>query len=332
MTTLLIDGDVLLYKATVVSEVEIDWGDDVITIHSDLGQIRNLITGMVSELCEAFETDEVKIALSSARNFRKDIDDAYKASRSERKPVGYRQAKEWLRMEFKCIEVDGLEADDVLGVLATQKSHKGDCVICTIDKDLKQIPGTYHNMDTHETVEISETESHRFHMYQTLVGDPTDGYGGCPGIGPVRANKILDDADGDLWSAVVAAYTKAGLTEDDALRQARLARILQLNDINPKTKEPILWKPSASSVALTSRTRVSRSHNRKAADSVVSTSRRKTQSSSLSITRVGKSNRSSSSHATKSRSQSRTRSNTSSGTTRRTGSKTSGKRDGASRC
>jgi DNA polymerase-1 len=43
---------------------------------------------------------------------------------------------------------------------------------------------------------------------------------------------------------VVSLYAKAGLTEADALRQARLARILRWTDWDNKKKEPILWTPS----------------------------------------------------------------------------------------
>ena len=46
------------------------------------------------------------------------------------------------------------------------------------------------------------------------------------------------------WDAVVEAFTfKAGLTEADALKQARLARILRWSDWNSETKTPILWSP-----------------------------------------------------------------------------------------
>jgi DNA polymerase-1 len=243
MTTLLIDGDVLLYKATIVSEAEFDWGDDIVTIHSDLGEVRQIITGMVNALVEAYDAEDVKIAMSSKVNFRTSVDETYKSNRDSRKPVGFAIARDWMKMEFKVTEIEGLEADDVLGVWATQKSLRGKTVICTVDKDLKQIPGKYHNMNTQELLEISEADGYRFHMYQTLCGDPVDGYPGCPGIGDKRATKILDEAEGDLWSAVVAAYAKAGLTEEDALRQARLAKILQVTDINRETKAPILWTP-----------------------------------------------------------------------------------------
>ena len=65
-------------------------------------------------------------------------------------------------------------------------------------------------------------------------------------MGQVKAEKLLDAAlekEEDMWSPVVAAYEKAGLTEEDALRQARLARILRWSDWNAEKKAPILWAP-----------------------------------------------------------------------------------------
>ncbi len=40
---------------------------------------------------------------------------------------------------------------------------------------------------------ITLAEADRYHLYQTLVGDATDGYPGCPGVGEVAANKVLDE-------------------------------------------------------------------------------------------------------------------------------------------
>ena len=76
---------------------------------------------------------------------------------------------------------------------------------------------------------------------QVLTGDSTDNYPGCPGIGPKKAADILNKELS--WTSVVNAYLKAGLTEEDALLQARMARILQASDWNSKQQEPILWTP-----------------------------------------------------------------------------------------
>ena len=51
------------------------------------------------------------------------------------------------------------------------------------------------------------------------------------------------DEDGATWATVLAAYDKAGLGEQEALVQARCARILRKSDWNSRKKEVILWTP-----------------------------------------------------------------------------------------
>jgi DNA polymerase-1 len=88
--------------------------------------------------------------------------------------------------------------------------------------------------------EITEAEADRTHLIQTLTGDRTDGYPGCPGIGEKRAEAIADGG----WSAVVESYEKAGLGEEYALTQARMAYILRHGDYKRGTVR--LWTPSVS--------------------------------------------------------------------------------------
>ena len=82
-----------------------------------------------------------------------------------------------------------LEADDMLGIKATR--DKG-CIIVSEDKDLKTIPAKVFNpaKDT-EPHDISEQEADYNFMFQTLTGDKTDNYSGCPSVGPKTAEKIL---------------------------------------------------------------------------------------------------------------------------------------------
>jgi len=74
---------------------------------------------------------------------------------------------------------------------------------------------------------------------QTLMGDSTDNYKGCPKVGLKTAEKIL--AENSTWETVVAAFEKAGLSEEDALENARLARILRDGEYNNETGEVKLW-------------------------------------------------------------------------------------------
>ena len=59
---------------------------------------------------------------------------------------------------------------------------------------------------------------------QTLTGDATDGYTGCPTVGPKTAQKILADAENinEMWAAVTAAYAKQKLSAEVATVQAQV--------------------------------------------------------------------------------------------------------------
>lgn len=146
--------------------------------------------------------------------------------------------------------VEPLEADDVMGILMTK--YPGKYILASIDKDLKQIPGQHYNWDKDEFKEVSLDEGNLFFYTQVLTGDPTDGYSGCPNIGPKRASKILeivgDDDEEVMWEAIVRTYEDRGLTEKDALVQARVARILRASDYNFKGKYIKLWTPNGKAV------------------------------------------------------------------------------------
>jgi DNA polymerase-1 len=158
--------------------------------------------------------------------------------------------REAVEQDYSCKAFPTLEADDVMGVLATHpglsKNHQ--CIIVSQDKDMKTIPTTVWNGK--DLVTYSEQEADYWHMYQTLVGDTSDGYKGCPAIGKVKAEKLLTEVliqpglPQPYWPTVVKAYEKAGLTEADALVQARLARILRWSDWDNEKKQPILWSPN----------------------------------------------------------------------------------------
>ena len=76
---------------------------------------------------------------------------------------------------------------------------------------------------------------------QVLTGDSTDGYSGCPGIGPKRAGGILSKVKNEqYWPAIVETYEAAGCTEEDAIRNLRLANILKADNWNTETQAPIL--------------------------------------------------------------------------------------------
>lgn len=254
--TILLDGDINAYQVAASIEVAVNWGDDpeigvdLWTLHSDEAEGIQKLDDQIAAIQDELEADRVVVALTDTHNFRKDVLPTYKDNRAKnRKPVCLPQMRQHLRDNYEVFERPGLEGDDVLGILATSKRIiPGEKIIVSIDKDMKTLPCLYYRT-THPDdgiVEVTEDEADYWHMFQTLTGDTTDGYKGCPGIGPKKAEAILEMAleEGEpMWDAVVRAYVKAKLSEEEALVQARCARILRAADYNFKKKEPILWTP-----------------------------------------------------------------------------------------
>ena len=241
---LLIDGDILVYRALVSSEFEGAWDEDghVWSIWTNLDKALDVFNSQLQKVLNQFDYKELLIALTGGGNFRKALWPDYKGNRSDtRKPVGFLTFRSQLqeREDIRVVEYDGIEADDVLGILATKPGNE-EAIMVSDDKDLMTIPGKLYRQGSLSYSTVNEAD--RYHLIQTLTGDVTDGYKGCPGVGPAKAEKILD-APGSAWVNIVKAYEKAELTEADALMNARMGRILRWEDWDGLTKQPILWSP-----------------------------------------------------------------------------------------
>ncbi|MEZ2409824.1 hypothetical protein AB6806_23820 [Bosea sp. RCC_152_1] len=264
MRTLLIDADVVAYNAAFSCEKAFEFEPGYWTWQVGWDEVIEAFDAEVSRMMETLQADQFKLCLTdSDGNFRLGIHPDYKGGRkSVRKPIILKHLKQYLVDERQAFFKPGLEGDDCMGILATHpKLIPGEKIIVSIDKDMRTIPGKFIRWGTEEGCVIEEIDAEAafyFHMKQTLMGDVTDGYKGCPGVGPKAADAILSKALEDypdaepeqyrrvIWADVVAAYEKKGLTEDDAIIQARMAKILDASHYNFKTQEPILWLPPSS--------------------------------------------------------------------------------------
>lgn len=221
--------------------------------------------------------------LSGDDNWRKDVLETYKANRKgKRKPVGYRKfcdevMAHYGEMSFKW---HGMEGDDLCGIFMTKPEFVGcDRVISvSCDKDFNTVPGYFFWLTEMDLVKNDEATADLHHFYQTLKGDTTDGYGGVPGVGEAfgpglwewlkepeffyEATKIMksgkdkgqersywtsrvpewDNGEG-LWACMVSLAAKQGMSEEDLIVQAQVARICRATDFDFETKKPILWTP-----------------------------------------------------------------------------------------
>jgi len=258
--TVIIDGDVIVYKVAEGCansyEIETDETDEF--IYRNIGwankqTARDYIENLIDKICKDCKADSVAICLSDMQtNFRKAINPNYKANRKSIKPILYEFIRNYIKDEsgYKLYEKPNLEADDVIGILATSdKIIKGDKVVWSLDKDFKTIPCKFHRSrpdGSHESKIITEKEADWWFMYQTLVGDTVDGYYGCKGIGDKTARKILGNIGEkpleEMWDLVKKSFEKCGMTEEEALLNARMARILRSSDYDFKKKGAILWQ------------------------------------------------------------------------------------------
>src|SRR6185312_8432114 len=126
MRTLLIDADTLVYNAALSAEVPIDWGDDLWTLHADLGTAITHFTSTLEEIKLALEPTDIIMALSDSDNnsrWRRQVMATYKNNRKKtRRPVVYAPLRQWVHETFTTYERPTLEGDDVLGILATHPS------------------------------------------------------------------------------------------------------------------------------------------------------------------------------------------------------------------
>jgi DNA polymerase-1 len=248
--SLLIDADGIIFAAAAAAEKVIPWDDDIHTVHADLNEARDIAYGKIEALREKIPgpTNVVLcFSCSSRKYFRHTLYPAYKGHRGKamRPPLVRRDLTAWAKGQYEYYERPGLEADDVIGILATSKVIvSGPKTIVSPDKDLLQIPGN-HLTKTGSTVYRQPEEAERQLWLQVLTGDATDGYPGCPGIGAVRAERMLEEADPSEYPKIAFdAYVKAGAA-DTFETMVNVARILTADTYNFKTKEPILWqKPS----------------------------------------------------------------------------------------
>lgn len=269
--TVLIDADILAFQIASSQEQVFDFNGEHV-LHADLNKGVTEVNNAIEWIISHTSSDQAALFLTGSDNFRKLVLPSYKANRvGTRRPMILTGLRKWMLEQRRCFIEDNLEGDDLIGLHATMP-HKGERVIYSADKDLKTIPGLHWCPEDGEVIEITHEEADRKFYEQVLTGDPTDNYSGCPGVGPVAAAQLLDgfaywekktsvlksgpnkgqerttwsltEGAESPWQSIVSAYRKAGLTEKDALIQARCARILRWREYDFTSKKVHLWTPS----------------------------------------------------------------------------------------
>lgn len=228
----LLDGDILCYRIGFTTEEE----DFKIATHR--------MDDLLDRILEAVKADRFTIYLSDSteNNYRYKIYPLYKANRKQPKPKHLEGLKYYLAKEHLAIMTAEQEADDALGITQCKYENKDKSIICSIDKDLLQIPGWHYNFVTEEIKQVSKEAGTRFFYKQLLMGDKADNIPCLFGIGPAKADGFLEEKTNEIewFQAIVDAYLnhkKLEGTEDERLGMILLyGRLLKI-----RTKENELW-------------------------------------------------------------------------------------------
>ena len=173
----LVDADIVAYRAACSAEEEDLW---IACARADQ---------MMQDIIADTGATSYAAYLTGKGNFRRELTETYKANSPDDRPKHWQGVREFLVTNHKAIVCDGFEADDQLGV--DQDKTYGSTVICSIDKDLLQIPGKHYNFVKKVFQEITHDEGLKRLYIQSLVGDRSDNIAGIAGIGPVKAEKAI---------------------------------------------------------------------------------------------------------------------------------------------
>jgi len=165
------------------------------------------VTNMLRNLLKEYTPDMIAVVFDAkGRTFRDDLFEAYKAHRPPM-PDDLSSQIEPLKqivsaLGLACLCVDGVEADDVIGTLATHGERTIDTLISTGDKDMAQLVAphvtllntmTQQRLDRDGVITKFGVPPERIVDYLALIGDTSDNIPGIPGVGPKTAAKWLQE-------------------------------------------------------------------------------------------------------------------------------------------
>lgn len=180
MTTVLCDGDIIAYRCAASC---LKQGQLVEPVEVAQARVNDLMYRIIQET----ESTAYKVFIGGTDNFRYSIYPEYKANRKETaKPPWLDACREQLVVEWQASVVNGMETDDMLGILQTD-----DTIIASIDKDLLMIPGKHYNFVKQEHYLVTPLDGIRHFWFQMIMGDRSDNIPGYDGTARQTTPKFL---------------------------------------------------------------------------------------------------------------------------------------------
>jgi len=264
----LIDGDILLYEVGFGAET----GWRAITNDPEaippFHYVEDMLLERLSNISAVISTDAKPIIYITDEKptFRFDLAKTkpYKGTRKGNKPWHYANLKAYMYGCLDANRVEYIEADDMMAI--TQTANVNETIICSRDKDLKQVPGWHYSWELGKqpqfgpeiitklgTLKLSDDKKKLsgtgllFFYAQMLTGDTVDNIPGLPKCGPVAAFSLLSDpSELNLLARVEGAYKDfyEDAYLDKMIEQGQLCWIVRRLVDNPEAGyPPEIWYP-----------------------------------------------------------------------------------------
>ncbi|MCH8022370.1 MAG: hypothetical protein IH932_01305 [Thaumarchaeota archaeon] len=264
----LIDADILRYEVGFGAETGWQTEGEL----PPWPYVEEMLNARIANICIAVgATETPTLYITEGKTFRFDIakKKPYKGTRKEHKPWHFDNLTVYFKDVLNCEVVTGIEADDAMAIrhMKNQKvagvmgSYHVPTIICSRDKDLKQLPGPYYSWElgrqpsfgpeviTKEgSLHLSDDNKHLtgtglpFFYAQVLIGDNSDNIPGLPGCGPVAAYNILEGCPVPrLIDGVIEVYQNYydADWEEELLEQGRLCWMTRRLH---EDGSPVLWE------------------------------------------------------------------------------------------
>ena len=171
----LIDGDIIAYRCAASCEPtknkpQLESRDDAI----------NRLERLMQDVVHDTLASSYRCFLGGSNNFRKSIAPTYKANRTTVIPTWLTDCKQYLVEHWNAELADNCEADDLLGITQTELASD-ESIICSIDKDLLQVPGWHYNFVKLEQQKVTEHQGWVNFFTQMILGDKSDNVMGYDG-------------------------------------------------------------------------------------------------------------------------------------------------------
>lgn len=263
----LIDGDILRYEVGFAAEA--GWKathDDDGTLPS-FDYVRGTLLQRIAQIVDGAGASSSTIYITEGRTFRYDlaVTKPYKGQRIDNRPWHYENLTIYMKDVLDAEVVTHIEADDAMAMASVLEE---DTIICSRDKDLRQVPGWMYSWELGKQaafgpkkvglvgkIQLSDTaprkitgEGLSFFFSQMLTGDAADNIPGLPGCGPVAAFECLnfgiehsvnpcEDMENEVAYLYEAYYL--GEWEERMLEQGRL---LWMTRRFNEDGSPVLWE------------------------------------------------------------------------------------------